>query len=264
LGPNLQALSLLLPLVIAIQRAFGRAERHRLLNALVATLMVWGIFMTGSRTGTLVAAISLLTMALGSPRQVRTPMLAAFAVTVAAGVLVWVYQPAGVATRSFESVTSSSGRLDIWTVGLAACEEHCYYGSGWGTFPQVYADTQASVPGARVLAGDQGSYQPHNLWLLAAIELGLPGLLLLLWGLAAAFLDAVRLPQELRGPPLSAIVGLSVGVFFLSSMEFKFFWIVLIMIALYRNLSDTRVPPSEGQVRPHRSGTSRSAPRPLS
>jgi O-antigen ligase len=89
-----------------------------------------------------------------------------------------VYQPAGVASRSFDSATSSSGRTDIWQVGLAACSDYCAFGSGWGTYPQVYAETQASVPGARVLVGDQGSYQPHNLWLLAIVELGLPGLLL--------------------------------------------------------------------------------------
>jgi hypothetical protein len=30
---------------------------------------------------------------------------------------------------------------------------------------------------------------------------------------------------------------LGFSVFFLSSMEFKFFWMVLIMVALYRNVS---------------------------
>ena len=121
-------------------------------------------------------------------------------------------------------------------MGLAACSDYCAYGSGWGTYPQVYAETQASVPGARVLAGDKGTYQPHNLWLLAAVELGIPGVILLTAGLGLSLTEALRLPRAVRGPPLSALVGLIFAIFFLSSMEFKFFWMVLIMVALYRNL----------------------------
>ena len=74
-------------------------------------------------------------------------------------------------------------------------------------------------------------YQAHNLWLLIGVELGTPGLLLFTAGLGAAAAEALRIPRELRGPPMSALVGLCVGVFFLSSMEFKFFCMVLIVIA---------------------------------
>ena len=100
--------------------------------------------------------------------------------------LVWTTHPFGLAERTFASATSSSGRLDIWQVGLAACADYCGIGSGWGTFPDVYAETQATVPGARVLTGEEGSYQAHNLWLLAIVELGVAGLLLLLIGLGSA------------------------------------------------------------------------------
>ena len=100
----------------------------------------------------------------------------------------------------------------------------------------MYAATQATVPGARVLVGPQGSYQAHNLWLLIGIELGTVGLVLFLAGLVVAVAEALRIPRALRGPPLGALVGLCVGVFFLSSMEFKFFWMVLIMIAMTRNV----------------------------
>lgn len=239
LGPGVQAVALLLPLVVALSRAFSESGRGlRVLNAVVAALLFWGVLMTGSRTGTLAVAVVLTTLVWSSPRRARKGLAVCLAVGVAAGALVWVYQPAGVASRSFDSATSSSGRTDIWQVGLAACSDYCAFGSGWGTYPQVYAETQASVPGARVLVGDQGSYQPHNLWLLAIVELGLPGLLLLAWALGTSLMEAIRLPRDLRGPPLSALVGLVFAVFFLSSMEFKFFWMVLIMVALARNLDE--------------------------
>jgi hypothetical protein len=135
-------------------------------------------------------------------------------------------------------VTSSSGRTSIWHVGLAACPQYCPFGSGWGTFPDVYAATQATVPGASVLTGTGGSYQPHNLWLLAAIELGLPGLLLMAAGLGLALLEALRLPASLRRAPLSALVGTIVAATFLSNLEFKFFWMALIAVALAHNLAE--------------------------
>ncbi len=238
LGPGVQAVSLLLPFTLALSRAFQESERIRkLAYAAIVALMFCGVLMTGSRTGTLATGLVLVTMVLSGPRQARKGILMTLAAGLVAAVLVWVYHPAGVASRTFESATSSSGRTDIWQVGLAACPDYCLYGSGWGTYPKVYAETQASVPEARVLRGDEGSYQPHNLWLLAVVELGLPGLILLTWGLALALVEAARLPIGLRAPPLSAAVGLAFSVFFLSSMEFKFFWMVLIMIALYRNVS---------------------------
>ena len=240
LGPNIQAVTLLFPFVLALNRAFaeeGRARGWRLVNAGFAVLMLWGVLMTGSRTGTLAAALVVLTLAFAGQRRGRKGLFVFLAAGVAVAAWVWVYQPAGVASRSFESATSSSGRLEIWSVGLAACSDYCAIGAGWGNYGQVYAETQASVPGARVLVSDEGTYQAHNVWILALVELGIPGLVLLTWGLGQALFEAWRIPRALRGPPLSALVGLIFALVFLSSIEFKFFWMVLIMIALYANLS---------------------------
>lgn len=237
LGPGVTALALLPPLVIALNRAFaGGPASSRWLNGVIAAMMLWGILMTGSRTGTLAVALALVALAWAGPRRARRPLIVTFVVALLLAVLVWVFQPAGVASRSFESPTSSSGRTDIWQVGLASCPEHCVKGSGWGTFPEVYAQYQASVPGARVLVGKGGSYQPHNLWLLAVVELGIAGLVLLAWGLGMSLIEAARLPRDRRGPLVSLMVGLLVAVFFLSSMEFKVFWLILILVAMNRTL----------------------------
>lgn len=239
LGPGIEAVSLLLPFVLALSRASaspgGRAAGSRMLHLGVAALVFWGILMTGSRTGTIAAGLVVLALAWSGPVQARARMLGVLAVGVVVALSVWVYQPAGVASRNYESATSSSGRLEIWSVGLAACPQHCWYGSGWGTFSQVYAETQASVPSAKVLAGATGAYQAHNVWLLAVVELGVLGLLLLTWALVRGLVDGWRLPREVRGPPFSALVGLVFAVFFLSSLEFKCFWMVFILIALHRN-----------------------------
>jgi O-antigen ligase len=236
LGPDIESISLLLPLVIALNRAFtDSGSGRRLRYAAAAAFVLLGILMTGSRTGTLASAVVVLLLAWTGPRRARKGLIATFVAGLLIGGAVWVFHPAGIADRTFASATSSSGRTDIWKVGAAACTKYCGYGSGWGTFPDVYAATQATVPGANVLVGG-GDYEAHNLWLLIGVELGTPGLLLFTAGLGVAVAEAVRIPRDLRGPPLSALVGLFVGVFFLSSMEFKFFWMVLIVIALNRNV----------------------------
>jgi O-antigen ligase len=238
LGANIEAVALLLPLAIALNRTFNRAEgrTRRLGYGLCAALLLFGVLMTGSRGGTLAAGVTVLVLAFAGPRPARKPLLAFFALGIAVAATVWVLHPAGIATRSYASATSSSGRTDIWEVGLASCSRYCAVGAGWGTFPDVYAATQSSVAGARVLVGAQGTYQPHNLWLLAAIELGLPGLVLMACGLGASFIEAVRLPRMRRGPPMAALCGMLFAVFFLSSFQFKFFWMVLLMVTLSRNL----------------------------
>jgi O-antigen ligase len=203
---------------------------------MLAALMLAGVLMTGSRTGTLGAGFVVLAMLFAFPRGSRRILGAALVVGTVATVLVWTLHPLGLAERTFASATSSSGRLDIWQVGLAACADYCGIGSGWGTFPDVYAATQATVPGARVLTGEEGSYQPHNLWLLAVVELGIVGLLLLAVGMAVSIYQASRLPVSYRPAAVGAMVGLVVGVFFLSSMEFKMFWLALMLVALYRNV----------------------------
>ena len=236
LGPNILAVTLLIPFAITVNRAFNPRDPGRPLpNSLLAGLMLLGVLMTGSRTGVLGAGAVALTMVCVMPRGTRRGLTVSLLIGAAVTVFVWTAHPLGLAERTFESTTSSSGRVDIWEVGLAGCRVYCGIGSGWGTFPDVYAGTQAAVPGARVLAGQEGSYQPHNLALLAAVETGVAGLVLLLLGLAASAYYAWKLPPEYRPAALGALIGLVVGVLLLSSMEFKMFWLVPTLISLYRN-----------------------------
>jgi O-antigen ligase len=228
--------TLCLPLAVALNRVLTeRRARPRLIGATVSVLMLAGVLMTGSRTGTLGVAVLIGAMMLTARRGARRALLTALAVAAIVSAAVWIYHPLGVAERTFASATSTSGRTDIWEVGLSACPEYCLRGSGWGTFPDVYAQTQASVPGAHVLTGDQGSYQPHNLWLLALIETGFLGALLLTAGLVISFLEAIRLPYRYRGAAVGSVVALAFALVFLSSMEFKVFWMVILLVSLYGN-----------------------------
>jgi O-antigen ligase len=236
LGPNNQAVALILPLVIALSRmAARRSTRSVVVHGVVVALMLIGIVMTGSRGGMLATGVAMIALTLangaGRGKLLGFTLVGALLVT-----LIFVFKPMGLTQREVET-TSSSGRTDIWRVGLAACPKYCPVGSGWGTFPDVYAETQASVPDAAVLVGKGGSYEPHNVWFLAAIELGVPGLLLLALVFVLTFVDAVRLPASLRGPPVAAFVATVFAALFLSNLEFKFFWMAIILVSLARNIS---------------------------
>jgi O-antigen ligase len=245
LGPDNEAVALLIPLVICVSRSVTSSTRMKRSGfSFLALLLLGGILMTGSRGGLVALAASALALAFAMPRTARRRLLAYGGAGLLVASLVWLYHPVGIANRTTATATTSSGRTDIWRVGLAACPRYCAFGSGWETFPDVYAATQASVPGAKVLVGTGGSYQPHNVWLLVAIELGLPGLLLLAAGLCLTFYEALRLPVTRRGPPMSALIGTVVAALFLSNLEFKFFWMALILVVLHRNLTDTEAPRS--------------------
>ena len=247
LGPNNNAVAFLLPLCICLQRSATapRASTRRL-HAFLAFAMFLGIVMTGSRGGMLAAVLCTIVLFAAAPRGRR--ILASYLVAgIVAGLVAFFLHPFGLAQREV-TTTSSSGRTSIWKVGLAACPEYCPLGSGWETFPIVYARTQPTVPGADVLAGAGGSYQPHNVILLVGIELGLPGLLLFFAVLGLTVVEAVRLPRPVRGPPLAALIGTYWAALFLSNLGYKFFWMAFIFVALNRSASyvearrDSRVP----------------------
>jgi hypothetical protein len=236
LGPNNNAVAFLLPLCICLQRsATATRASTRRLHAAFAFLIFLGIVMTGSRGGMLAAVLCTLVLLAVAPRGRR--ILAAYLVAgVTAGLVAFFLHPLGLAEREV-STTSSSGRTSIWKVGFAACPQYCPLGAGWETFPIVYEHTQPTVPGADVLVGKGGSYQPHNVILLVAIELGVPGLLMFFAALGLTLLEAWRLPRPVRGPPLAALLGTYQAALFLSNLGYKFFWMAFILVALHRSAS---------------------------
>lgn len=257
LGADIEALALLLPLAIALHRCFDPARRGRARAGygLVALLMVAGVLMTASRGGALAAGVTVLVLAAAAPRRAaRWGLLACCLVAGVIGLAVYTLRPAGVTSRNYASVTTSSGRTSIWKVALQACPRYCPLGAGWNTFPDVYVQTQSFTPGATVLSATQqgGAYEPHDLWLLVVTEAGVAGLVLLALALGSSLVSALRLPATLRGPPLSALVGILAGTIFLSSLDFKFFWMTLIMVALNANLaaSEAALPAVSAVERP--------------
>ena len=207
----------LLPLASACTAsATAPKASTRRLHAVFAFLMFVGIVMTGSRGGMLAAVLCMLVLLAAAPRGRRDPGGTSSSPVSSPAWSPSSCTPSGSPSATV-STTSSSGRTSIWKVGLAACPQYCPLGSGWETFPIVYARTQPTVPGAEVLVGQGGSYQPHNVILLVAIELGVPGLLLFFAVLVAHRRSRrSRLPRaaarSAAGSPARHLSGLTVLV----------------------------------------------------
>jgi O-antigen ligase len=230
LGANNEAAALILPLAVAASRTLTESGRSRLLHGAATLLLLLGILMTGSRGGLLSAfVVFAVVLWLGIAPRTRKAVIAG-TVAVLIGFAL-VFQPFGFGRRQVENSTNSSGRTDIWMVGAQACPLYCLGGAGWGAFPTVYQQELSSTPEARVQPRG-ATFEPHSIFLLAVIEVGLPGLVIMVVGLAIALLSAWRLPAAMRAPPMAALLGTVVSSFFLSNINYKFFWAVIAYIAV--------------------------------
>ena len=237
LGANNQAAALLLPLAIAAARALTGPRNSRLLHGAATLLILFGILMTGSRGGLLATVVVLAAVLVLGPARVAIKVALAAAAAVVL-LVVLVANPGGFGARQLER-EGSSGRTDIWAVGAHACRLYCLTGAGWGGFPVVYQQELAAVPEARIQ--ERGTnFEPHNIFLLAAVETGVLGLVLVTLGLILALLSAMRLPRAMRAPPAAAVLATLLSSFFLSNLGYKFFWAVLIYVAVSETVAASR------------------------
>lgn len=238
LGPNNQAASLLLPLAIALGGIALRSGVSRLLHVLAGAILLAGIVLTGSRGG-LLAAAAVCALVIAFATDGRRLLVRYGVVAVAIVAVVLVVNPAGVGSRQLSG--DSSGRSEITAVAAHACPEYCLVGAGWGAFPRLYAETLDRVLDVPVLRRDS-TKEPHSIWLLAGLEAGLLGLILATAALSFTIVAAYRLPRAMRGPPLAGVVGIVITGFFLSNLEYKFFWMVLMYVMLRQNCRLAPVP----------------------
>lgn len=127
-------------------------------------LALVGIYCSGSRNGLLIAGIQLLLFGglLRPYRYIFWAGLGAIALLTASA-LIW-----GVGGRTLpEAFATVSLRFTIWRLALEMIPQHPWFGTGLGTFKQLYDPADFPV------AGD---FLPHahNLWLMLAAEAGVP------------------------------------------------------------------------------------------
>lgn len=145
--------------------------------------------------------------------------------------------------------TSESGRLQIWRRGVGYMMSNPLFGVGPNNFQAAegtlspFAERQQYGIGVRWNA-------PHNSFIQAGAELGLPGLALFVGVIASAFRALRRSGEQERatsrahGPPLTpaltaSLLGFVVGAFFLSlTYSEMLYTLVALVVALQKVTSD--------------------------
>jgi O-antigen ligase len=258
--PNILAASLLLPLVLSVERIAVGGSRWwrpvvwRILGTAGLLFSGLAILLTGSRGGALAAAISLVVALYlcgrraegraGIRRFLRTvfSLAAAGALLFMAGRILFptaTQAPAirdrlspvvAVVNRLGDLQNRGSGRLDIWTGGYRACLAHCVWGAGFGNFEEAYSQSFAFSAASTNVGLDRPA---HNIYLGLAVETGVVGLTLLVLALVGEWAHLSRERLQRVSPALrAALLGLVLAEIFLSAIWFKYFWLVFIFIRM--------------------------------
>ena len=134
------------------------------------------------------------------------------------------------------SATGGSGRLGIWSAGLAAFRLHWLVGAGSGSFAMAYDQVYLKV----FQPYDMGwSRAAHNMLLQNGVEYGIVGVVLLVFAL---ILTVRSVPAFRRDHPLfgmrtslmGALLALCVAGLFVDLTTAKVFWLELGLVGLVR------------------------------
>ena len=184
-------------------------SEHRVLSrysaAGLALLLMFGVVLSGSRTGALGAGMlalwGLLDRRLSSPARLMLVLAPVAYGLLWAGSAAWAHHSQGVfgAEARFSTAGDlSSSRFGIWSNTLELIRLHPLVGVGWGEFN--FAWTLTPFPGRPVAFFDH----THNLPLQLAVELGLPlatvVLALLLGALGVGLVSAFKAGSGDAGP----------------------------------------------------------------
>lgn len=225
--PNITAATLILPLAVALARGVAQSGLVRLAYLGAGGLTALAVILTGSRGGLFAAII--VTVVVGRLTRPLVTLLVALVPAVVAVVTLVSFAPQTLTAQVGKA--GSTGRTDVWRDGMRACPRYCLQGSGWGTFSPVYEETLLNTPGSTPF-GRSTSAEAHNMWIGTIIEGGVLAVVLLGSVFVFTLSDLRAVPRDVRAPAVAAATGLLVTNMFLSTQDFKYFWLVLMYAAV--------------------------------
>ncbi len=238
-NPNRVGIGLLLPLSMEIGWFFrtGRTFAKIALGAFIAVTSL-AILVTLSR-GALLAMCALIAVYV---YRLRVNWRLAAVIAVLAALLMVV--PSVFFARLETAVSDrGSGRLDIWTAGIAAFRHYMVFGAGLDNFPVVYTNYAGYAPQFQGYGRD-----PHNVFLSIGVEFGLPGLLLFISAITYQFRKAARVRAHETEQDYSLTAceagcwGILVAGLFGNVLWLKAFWLSWILLAFATQLLKSDLP----------------------
>ncbi len=236
-------------LSLAVLGAARRSPILLLLTILGAFLAFFGLVDTLSRAGLLSFGCVLLAGVFVGGRW--RPYFVALTLVAVAAVGVYYFAIASVNAKNRVTMTDTSGRTSLWTVGLRAFEAHPILGVGSDNFQDVsihYLDRPGEIAEAQVIVDTPKVV--HNIYLEQLADLGIPGLITLLavFGcVIASAWRAARIFERIGDRQLEllsrctilALVGFMTADFFASELTSKQLWIVIALCPALLKLART-------------------------
>jgi O-antigen ligase len=214
-----------------------RGSVARPLAALGGVIMAIGLIDTGSRGGLVALGVVLIAGALFGGRWRGRAAAVLLVVAIATPLYVFVLAPS--AAEQHLNSSSSSGRTDLWTIGLRMWEANPVLGVGSGNFDAAaarYVQQAGEITRPDVII--DVPHVTHNTYLEILAELGVPGFLIfvaLAIGSLSAALRAARLFERAgdvsyelmaRGIAFAIIAQLTADFFITNEYE-HLLWLLL-------------------------------------
>ncbi|MFQ5964630.1 MAG: O-antigen ligase family protein [Candidatus Scalinduaceae bacterium] len=232
-NPNRVAFSYLIPFAICLEMLLN--QKKKIMKALfgsVLCLILFAIVISGSRGCMLSISVIIIVYILSIKQRITF-----CTILIIIGILLMSYVPDFVIERWGKALDDGgSGRLDIWYVGCKAIEKYWLIGAGYGNYPNAYDEFINYAPNFK------GYHRPsHNTYLGIFVELGVIGFTLMLLAIMKHYrviqsrfnqynLDIVMLKASFWAILVSCLFTDSVGK--------KAFWVLWMMIMMYKNISE--------------------------
>jgi O-antigen ligase len=235
---NVLATLLIVCMVFASALALrARGPAARALSVCAALAAAAAFFGTFSRGGIIAFLVAILTGCVYGGRWRR--VFVALAIGVALVGAVVLHDTTSTAAQRLTS-TDTSGRSDIWTVGLRMVRAHPIVGIGSGNYtiaePHYLLTSAGTVKNVNLIL--TSPHVAHNIYLNVLAEMGIIGLALFLSVIALSIRSAVRAvtlfrasgdrSMEILGRALViVIIGILAADFFVSDQYSKQLWLLL-------------------------------------
>jgi O-antigen ligase len=231
-NPNTLGAALILPLALVAGGCVG--WRNPMLKCLAVGalgIIGMGVYVTKSRGALLAIAVAMLVFIFRMKAKWQALVPIAMLLTLIAVLPETFFARAGMVLAGED--TTGAGRTEVWGVGLAALEHVGVFGAGLANYTQVFRFSDAYSP-------DVGAKVAHNTFLAAWVELGIPGLVLMLAALGSHLLAVRGINRVgLKGVVLAALeaacFGMLASAFFADRLWAKVFWLpwILLTWAIY-------------------------------
>jgi O-antigen ligase len=233
--PNITAAALLLPLAFCLVGLFETNLRPSrlpfwLYAAAIGTILA-AVALTASRTGMAAAVLVIGIVLFRHGSALQRVIFSAMGVLMVA-----------IIDLPFESRTAGlTGRSSIWNIGLLSCRESCWVGSGFGTFP----DRHELIVFARPeLSSNQFRFEPHNIWIGSLVELGIAATLLLFVLVVYSLVTTYANRESFSAAAFAGLAGVVAANMFVSNIEFKYFWLAMVIAVIACERDDLPLVPS--------------------